>query len=758
MEGGHVRDVPSAGQAGEAGRDVPKKEDILLLVDEKFDFDLSLSSSSANEDDEVFFGPVGHKERCIAASLELSNQIPEQPLLPASEGHFTWSPLTGEKFVEVYKEAHLLALQIESNSRNQAAHAVEPEDPWSQDVERFIQESKLKINLFEKEKEIKKSPTSLKRETYYLSDSPLMGPPLLGVCPPPSEALLPDSSLALPGAPAQASCAQTQGPLHASHPLPGAVSTAHPPNQAVTQKKVTSKLQLPRASSVRAKNIHSGMEKRKKEIPASPSKMKIQNEKGSHRDVLPDKASTALDADGFPAGGSHLVQGKRSLPVPNKLGLKKTLLKPPGCTGNLARKSSSSGLVSSLMSRVCASPAVSTAKSDEFAGIPANSCRPLPDISKSGRTGPTTLRQSLPADPAGASCSQTKWAAAAECTVERARVPTTALRLQPQTPGSGGPRLDCTAILSESSQWNKTGSIRRRDSCLNSKTKVMPSPANQLTIPKLSMGESPDTATPKFSRAQRPQSCTSVGRATVCGTPVRQSSGPALQSLSGSMRTPVSGKCASALLTPASRRLSNFPLMTPKTMPRVVASSLCVPARRLSSEPRKKSVVRTEPTRESNRKVDSRQADLSPDGSFSPPSAVPQALKFSPEKSDITCSKSIAPEAALGGAVPREETPPGEALLIDIKMDQLTVIPEAESKPLVDLPLIDFCSTPEASAALGSESSPLIDLMINTPDMNKNTASKPSQVVGQLIDLGSPLIQLSPEANKENVDSLLLMF
>ena len=150
--------------------EAPKKEDILLLPDEKFDCDLSLSSSSANEDDEVFFGPIGHKERCIAASLELNNQIPEEPPLPASERHFIWSPLAGEKFVEVYKEAHLLAFQIQSNGRTKAAQAAQSKDPGSQEVEGFIQESKLKINLFDRENEVKKSPKSLKRETYCLSD------------------------------------------------------------------------------------------------------------------------------------------------------------------------------------------------------------------------------------------------------------------------------------------------------------------------------------------------------------------------------------------------------------------------------------------------------------------------------------------------------------------------------------------------------------------------------------------------------------
>lgn len=61
-----------------------------------------------------------------------------------------------------------------------------------------------------------------------------------------------------------------------------------------------------------------------KRIPASPSNMKVFSEKESHRDVPPDKSSAARELASLPAGGSRLVQGKRSLPVPNKVGL-------PGC-------------------------------------------------------------------------------------------------------------------------------------------------------------------------------------------------------------------------------------------------------------------------------------------------------------------------------------------------------------------------------------------------------------------------------------------
>ena len=117
--------------------------------------------------------------------------------MPASERHFTGSLLTGEKFVEVYTEAHLLAFQIQSNGRTKAAQAAQSKDPGRQEVEGFIQESKLKINLFDRENKVKKSPKSLKRETYCLSDDLWRASLLRGT--------QPASSAAPPAAPAQTS-------------------------------------------------------------------------------------------------------------------------------------------------------------------------------------------------------------------------------------------------------------------------------------------------------------------------------------------------------------------------------------------------------------------------------------------------------------------------------------------------------------------------------------------------------------------------
>ncbi|XP_043737917.1 G2 and S phase-expressed protein 1 isoform X2 [Cervus elaphus] len=721
--------------------ETPKKEDILLLADEKFDFDLSLSSSSANEDDEVFFGPIGHKERCIAASLELNNQIPQEPPLPASERHFTWSPLTGEKFVEVYKEAHLLAFQIQSNGRTKAVQAAQPEDPGSQGVERFIQESKLKVNLFDRENEMKKSPKSLKRETYCLSDGLWRAPLLPGT--------QPTSSTTLPASPAQASRPETSGMPPASCPsLTAEPSAAQPPNQAGAPKKVASKLPPPRTSSLRGKSLHSAVEKPAREKPASPPGMKIQNEKGAHSSMSPDKPSTARDVASLPASGSHLVPGKRSLPVPNKSGLKKTMLKPPGCAGGLAGRSSS-GSVSGLSS---ASPAAGRAKPSERPGISVDSARS--SSSQTGRMGHGLPRPTLKAGPGGMASRQSQRPGAAEWPAEQPRGPPRAALPQPQTPDQGGPGPRSHCGLSQSPERGETGGTVRRGSCLNSKAKAVPAPANQIKIPGFSTGEPPDGATPKSCRVQRPQSCMSVGR-VAHSTPVRWSS--AAQSLVSSSRTPVSTRRLSALPTPAGRRLSSLPLATPipRPRPRPLASPLPASARRLSSEPQKKSTVRTAPAREGDGQPASRRPDLSPDGSCSPPSAVPQALDFSPEKSDFTFSQSITAEVALDQAQPPEATAPSEALLVDVKLDQLSLAVEAVATAPDDCPLIDFCRSPEAAVALPSGSGPLADLLTNTPEAPRRAAAKPPD---ELIDLASPLILLSPGADKENMESPLLKF
>ncbi|KAF1594582.1 G2 and S phase-expressed protein 1, partial [Eudyptes moseleyi] len=143
--------------------------DFPLLTDEKFDFDLSLSPASGNED-EVFVGPLGHKEKCIAVNIEAKKSA-EKKSAPASDDKLMWSPLTGEKFVEIFKEAHLLALQIETGSKNEQTKISQSEERENKIIEKFVEDSKSKLKILGNQN-IEKSPRAVKRETYCVWDSP----------------------------------------------------------------------------------------------------------------------------------------------------------------------------------------------------------------------------------------------------------------------------------------------------------------------------------------------------------------------------------------------------------------------------------------------------------------------------------------------------------------------------------------------------------------------------------------------------------
>ncbi|KAM5335642.1 G2 and S phase-expressed protein 1 isoform 2-T2 [Glossophaga mutica] len=721
MEGGDSSEVPPARWAVEAEVEGPRKDDALLLADEKFDFDLSLSSLSANEDDEVFFGPVGHRERCVAARLERGGPSPEA-------SHLRWSPLSGEKFVEVYKEARLLAFQIESSSRHQAARAAGPRDAGRPGGERFVQDSKLKESLFEKENRSERSPSSLKRETYHLSDGPLSGPQLSGV--------QPASGGGPRSAAAQAHLPQAQGPPLPSRPsLPLGPSPVRAPNRAVAQKKVGSKLPPPRAS-IRGRSVHLAVEKSEKETPASPSRARTLAEKESQRDRPPDAPGAAQDVASAPAHGSLLGPGRRALPVPRKVGPKRTAPKPPGRAAGLARKPAAPGAVPGGSSGARGPRVASTGESGERLSVSADGSPPPSDPGRPGPAGAaTTAQPSLQVRPA-AVCGQSRSPGRAEVTAERPTAPTTSAVPQPQTPEPRGARLSSQPRLPRSARRSlATGA--RGESSLHPGTKVVPAPASPFKVPKFPAGGPPDSATPRLSRAPRPQSCSSTGRA-VHGTPARCASGPV-------SRTPASVRHVAPLLTPAGRRLSGLPVLTPRTQPRTLASPQRGSARRLSSEPRQRSAARPAPG--------SGCSDEASDGSCSPPAAVPQALSFSPEKekSDFTFPTGVAAAQAPGETQPAAETAPAEALLVDIPMERLPIAPAARSSPPADVALIDFCSPPGAGG-------PLIDLLVNTPDVDRNAVAKLLPSVGQRADLCSPLIPLSPEANKENLDSPLLKF
>ncbi|XP_071961486.1 uncharacterized protein [Antedon mediterranea] len=92
----------------EVNQELRWSEDIPLVENEQFDFDLSLSPNCTNdedlqeEEDEVFFGPVNHREKCVRAGKEIDSVKP-------------LSPLTNEQYAELFKEAIGLVMDLQQD-------------------------------------------------------------------------------------------------------------------------------------------------------------------------------------------------------------------------------------------------------------------------------------------------------------------------------------------------------------------------------------------------------------------------------------------------------------------------------------------------------------------------------------------------------------------------------------------------------------------------------------------------------------------
>ncbi|XP_072452686.1 G2 and S phase-expressed protein 1 isoform X5 [Notamacropus eugenii] len=623
-EGGSVRG------ATKEKADVDTQNDLPLLTDEKFDFDLSLSSSSANEDDEVFFGPVGHRERCVAAGLELQGLVPKE-----AEPPLTWSPLTGEKFVEIFKEARLLALQIASSGKKAVPRAHEPE-PAPGSGEEFVQETRLKLDIFERGLQVQRSSPALKRETYCVL-TPEVAPVRASL-----------SFAESPGAPEPASsaCLQSQG---------------------AAERKTASRLRPPKSSS---------------------------------------------------------VSGKRA---PAKFGVRKTLLKPPAPTRTLlgGKSNSFSGPGGN----------VNLTSSLSLVGTPvrgnANSGNPFPRLVNTPQPKPSgPLSHGNVSYPAALFAGRVNESASVS------------LR-QPQTPRSGVHRLSSTPHLSQASHPTKP------------KGSGGPSSGAKagLRHPAFSTGTSLDSMTPPDQGISRPLAGLSCGSAALRGTLARCSLGRALQPSATSAHTPLSIQHLSSLPTPSRHRVSALPAWpTPRTCLRAASPPRLGAAQSPAQVPPNKAKDRPEQAQERSRPGTSHPSD--------PPMGVLLALNFA--SSEQTTPSTPGQEAKQQ---PEAKPAPTEAVLIHLGPEARTTV-SATPQPLRGQPLIDLSNSPEAALlwlpltpakAAASQGQLLIDLF-HSPEVAKSVPSNPPPATGQLIDLNSPLLSLSPLQDKENLDSPLLKF
>ncbi|XP_068786955.1 G2 and S phase-expressed protein 1 [Struthio camelus] len=699
--------------------------DFPLLTDEKFDFDLSLSPASGNED-EVFVGPLGHKEKCIAVSIEGTRSAEKN--ISLSDDKLMWSPLTGEKYVEIFKEANLLALQIETGNKNEQSNVSQSEEQENKVIEKFVEDSKSKLKIL-RNKNMEKSPRSIKRETYCVSESP--------VCqlPPPfqkeSNKPLSDVKTHAPHTPPNRSPVK----ICISPKIAGSPLTR---DQKIKErnKKATGKLQMAKTCSTLEKNNLLTVEKPKPGKHSSISTKRDLNSMGSSEDFISDKSSAASDVFESSFSGSSSVQDKRALPAPSKLGLKKMTshLKLPGVASGLTGKTTSSSssssvssVNSSLNSSLSISPIHKNGKSSASSKASVGGSKLSSNTNRLGLVKPTRV-SSLQAANAERSGKQARSASTPKISSAVSLAKSSASATSSEAVGSGIQRLSSVPNLQKLCQQNKDGSTTKGNLCPKPKTRVLSVPTSQVKISVKGGESTPDKSAPKATSSLGLTFCGTLGSAMAVSTPVKHSEDGVSQNACFRERsvsvTPASLK-RSALPTPI-HRLSGFPAVTPRTAPRMAVSPHLASVRQSFSLSTKKALTA------GSKQMRETKTQISSEDDISPPPVLPLTLDFSPEKTTEIVESELK-EAGVQNQV-ADERHTNEALLLDFGIDK---------------------SLPHA---LECESRPLIDLS-NTPEVNKIVPLKPT-LSGQvkLIDLSSPLITLSPDVNKENLDSPLLKF
>ncbi|XP_030072838.1 G2 and S phase-expressed protein 1 isoform X2 [Microcaecilia unicolor] len=696
-----------------------------LLMDEKFDFDLSLSPKSEKEedDDEVFIGPVGHKERCVAVGIEIQSHDAEETHSSKPSAQGMWSPLSGEKFVEIFKESHLLALQLSSNKRNQRSK-IDKSCMQNSAVEEFVQESKAKMKMFQLGKEetdwstpskretycVPNGPTPNKRETYCVANSPFsLLPPFV------------QQNLDVPHS-IQKPVQVQRTPKNAS-PLVQKQKTCNSQTKNISEKRRGGNLQDIKAVPMQGNSQQ--LAKPTPEIKITAQRQQHLSGVGSSEDLCSEKSSIVSDMS------DSSFNSKRALPAPRKLGLN-TQLKPPSANGptrkNTTTSSSSSSssfcsINSSMNSSLSVSPVEGNAKPNSALNTSVISCKLPSNTSRLG-TVRHNVRSSVQLD-----CSKSNQLVKPHKTSHlsnavKAIKPASRSLLQTQTPVDKLHRQSSLPGLQRLSTHSKPESFGKENASSKPKASVVPTPNGQLKAPKQAGAPSPENVVPKVMQPNRRFSCSSRVSGIVASTPIRQPTHGETQTPGLNVKSVLvksSARRASALPTPVSRRVSGIPTATPKRLPIECWSSpqLALPCQ-TSSMSTKKLVVGSAQIQETKSQVASNPA-LSSDGETSPPLLEPFILDFSPE---AKVTKDKIQEAATASQS-------DEVLLIDFVADEKPAFTtEVENKPLIDF--------------------------TNTPEVHLNAQRKPT--VGQLIDLSSPLINLSPDKENIKMDSPLLKF
>ncbi|XP_071401891.1 G2 and S phase-expressed protein 1 [Centroberyx affinis] len=709
--------------------DLHANSDYFSLADEKFDFDVSLSPASSrgeDEDDEVFVGPVSHKERCISVGVETRAEEP------------SWSPLTGEQFEEICQEAHQLAGQLDSSQQNQPDREEADgttADGHKETKEDFVQDAEAKLGVFSQPAGVL-SP--IKRETFCVQDSPM-------------KQLPPAIQQRLVRACGAVNSGAAKARLSTSSP----VRDTKPQTRMSLRGKaglgvgvvLPSKPAAPPASSTKTRPTPAGKTCR---LPP-PSKAAVglrrspagrsSSRAASCEDLLSDSASVASDVSDSSLNSSLL--GRRALAPPTKSGLRNpsAVKAPPPQTRRVTDRrntSSSSSSVSSFNSSLSVSPTgkgkVNTSLNMSITGPSGRASTGISRLANPSANAPKTRRSSVysaAADPPVARRSLSAQARKlSEADRAKASRSTPVKRPEPAFPAPVNP-TPAKRVMERSGSVPGVPAKPHAGPKPKPKALVAPTPIG----PVKGLRRTEAVSSPEASRIMKPKRLMSAGSVV---SPPQKPAVPGAEllltpSAGGTRSLQCKVRRASAIPTPLRRRISGIPTMTP--------SSLARPGRPSPASTRRPSCRSPAP------------ADIQPfcleeePTSTEPP--VPQSPQSSQSDQSAQSDQSSESQQVLDRAPsPSEaaqEAPEPSRNLMELQSAEEPEDQHTQTQEVIEVLLLDL-----PAPTLQPEEKLLIDLT-NTPDLIRTAKPCAGGAGGkQLIDLSSPLIKWSPEDKKEN--------
>ncbi|KAG5830418.1 hypothetical protein ANANG_G00310400 [Anguilla anguilla] len=507
---------------------------------------MGMGTGDVDEEDEVFVGPVGHREKCISVGIEShlteGSSGSSGPLLSLELG--SWSPLTGDKFDQIIQEAHLLARRIGTNAGDEpaaggsgsgsgssatAAAAAGPNPP-GENTEPFAEDPAAKLSALGRPPGPSLSP--IKRETFCIRDSPLKQlPPAI------QQRLLKAGGLNSPGA--VRATGRSCSPIQTSQTkvaLRGKVGLSCgrgllPSRPAVPGAYPRSKTKPPPSDTTRLPPPDKGGAGQKR----SPLRRPLSSA-GSSEDLLSDVSVDSLNTS---------LPGGRVLPGPRKVGQPPAMKPLPGLRTTDRRKntSSSSSSVSSLNSSMSMSPSGKGAFNTSLSsGVSSGKLKGPGGVSRLAGSGVVA-----PSKPRASSVG----ARAAEAA--RAGWPTPSAQVKRAAEPQAGPAKPNPAKKRDLAPLNLTPAkrpVQRAGSVPNARgprRSEVPSPdSSRMIKPKKHLSASSTESLLQKAGVPAPESLQTptAGRKSVSALPRR----------------------STALPTPVNRRVSGIPTMTPKSI------------------------------------------------------------------------------------------------------------------------------------------------------------------------------------------------